>query len=407
MATLEGKQIVLGVSGGIAAYKAVELLRLLTKAGAEVSVVMTANACEFVTPLTFQTLSNNPVHTHMFDLYQEKEIGHISLADKADMCVVAPATANIMGKLSSGIADDLLSTTLMATKAPVVLAPSMNVNMYESAALQHNLQVLTQRGFHIIDPDDGYLACGWEGKGKLPSPEHILAWIERVLTPADLAGERVLVSAGPTREEIDPVRYVSNYSSGKMGYAIARSAWERGAEVVLVSGPTALEAPVGVRRVSVTSAREMYAAVMHELPEASVVIKAAAVADYRPCSAAAQKIKKKPGTMSVELEPNPDILAQIGAQKTEQIVVGFAAETHDILRHAQEKLQRKNLDILVANDVTAAGAGFDVETNVVKFLHADGRVEDMPQQSKVEVAYALLDRVSACITANRKSKRAD
>ncbi|MGM0415447.1 MAG: bifunctional phosphopantothenoylcysteine decarboxylase/phosphopantothenate--cysteine ligase CoaBC [Thermodesulfobacteriota bacterium] len=401
MPTLEGKQIVLGVCGGIAVYKAVELLRLLTKAGAEVSVVMTANACEFVTPLTFQTLSNNPVHTHMFDLYQEKEIGHISLADKADMCVVVPATANIIGKLSGGIADDLLSTTLMATKAPVVLAPSMNVNMYESAALQHNLQVLSQRGFNIIEPDEGYLACGWDGKGKLPAPEHILAWIERIATPADLSGERVLVSAGPTREEIDPVRYVSNYSSGKMGYAIARAAWERGAEVVLVSGPTALEAPVGVRRVCVTSAREMHAAVMHELPEASVVIKAAAVADYRPCSAAAQKIKKNPGAMSIELEPNPDILAQIGAQKTGQVVVGFAAETHDVLRHAREKLQRKNLDLLVANDVTAQGAGFDVDTNVVKFLHADGRVEEMPEQSKAEVAHALLDRIRACIGARR------
>ncbi|MDY0290807.1 MAG: bifunctional phosphopantothenoylcysteine decarboxylase/phosphopantothenate--cysteine ligase CoaBC [Desulfuromonadaceae bacterium] len=394
MATLKGKQIVLGVCGGIAAYKAVELLRLLTKAGAEVSVVMTANACEFVTPLTFQTLSNNSVHTHMFDLYQEKEIGHISLADKADLCIVAPATANIIGKLSGGIADDLLSTTLMATKAPVVLAPSMNVNMYESAALQHNLQVLSQRGFHLIEPDVGALACGWDGKGKLPAPEHILAWIKRIATSADLAGERVLISAGPTREEIDPVRYISNYSSGKMGYAIARAAWERGAEVVLVSGPTALEAPIGVRRISVTSAREMHAAMMHELPEATVVIKSAAVADYRPCNAAGQKIKKNHVCMSIELEPNPDILAQIGAQKTCQIVVGFAAETHDLLRHAQEKLQRKNLDILVANDVTAPGAGFDVETNIVKFLHADGTVEDMPQQSKAEVAHALLDRIS-------------
>lgn len=401
MVTLKGKQIVLGVCGGIAAYKAVELLRLLTKAGAEVSVVMTANASEFVTPLTFQTLSNNPVHTQMFDLYQEKEIGHISLADKADICVVVPATANIIGKLSGGIADDLLSTTLMATKAPIVLAPSMNVNMYESAVLQHNLQVLSQRGFHIIEPDDGYLACGWDGKGKLPAPEHILAWIERVATPADLAGERVLVSAGPTREELDPVRYVSNYSSGKMGYAIARAAWQRGAEVVLVSGPTALEAPVGVRRISVTSAREMHTAMMHELPQASVVIKAAAVADYRPCNAAAQKIKKNPGTMNMELEPNPDILAQIGAEKTGQIVVGFAAETHDLLHHAQDKLQRKNLDIIVANDVTAEGAGFDIETNVVKFLHADGKMEDMPQQSKAEVAHALLDRVGVCLGARR------
>lgn len=401
MPVLAGKQIVLGVCGGIAAYKAVELLRLLTKAGAEVSVVMTANACEFVTPLTFQTLSNNPVHTRMFDLYQEKEIGHISLADKADLCVVVPATANIIGKLSGGIADDLLSTTLMATKAPVVLAPSMNVNMYENAAVQHNMQILTQRGFHLIEPDDGALACGWEGKGKLPAPEHIQEWIEKILTPADLNGERVLISAGPTREKLDPIRYISNYSSGKMGYAIARAAWQRGAEVVLVSGPTALPVPLGVRYVPVESARDMHAAMMRELPGTSVVIKAAAVADYRPSCVAQHKIKKGTDSACIELEPNPDILAQIGMEKTGQIVVGFAAETHDLLRHAQDKLQRKNLDMLVANDVTAPGAGFDVETNVVKFLHADGRVEDMPQSSKVEVAHALLDRVRACIVTAR------
>ncbi|MDY0211487.1 MAG: bifunctional phosphopantothenoylcysteine decarboxylase/phosphopantothenate--cysteine ligase CoaBC [Desulfuromonadaceae bacterium] len=400
MPILKGKQIVLGVCGGIAAYKAVELLRLLTKSGATVSVVMTRNACEFVTPLTFQTLSNSPVHTHMFDLYQEKEIGHISLADKADLCVIVPATANIIGKLSAGIADDLLSTTLMATKAPVILAPSMNVNMYESAAVQHNLQVLSQRGFHLIEPDDGALACGWEGKGKLPAPEHILAWIERIATPADLAGQHMLVTAGPTREELDPARCLTNYSSGKMGYAIARAAWQRGAEVVLVSGPTALEAPVGVKRIAVKSALDMHAAVMRELSWSTVVIKAAAVADYRPCSAANQKIKKKNAALSIELEPNPDILAEIGAQKTAQIVIGFAAETHDLLLHAQDKLKRKNLDMIVANDITAIGAGFDIETNVVKLVHADGRVEDLPQQSKDAVAHALLDRVCTRLVSN-------
>lgn len=401
MPILKGKQIVLGVCGGIAAYKAVELLRLLTKAGAEVSVVMTQNACEFVTPLTFQTLSNNPVHTHMFDLYQEKEIGHISLADKADLCVIVPATANIIGKLSAGIADDLLSTTLMATKAPVILAPSMNVNMYESAAVQHNLQVLSQRGFHLIEPDDGTLACGWEGKGKLPAPEHIMAWIKRIASPADLAGQRILITAGPTREELDPVRCLTNYSSGKMGYAIAKAAWQRGAEVVLVSGPTALEAPAGIRRVAVKSALDMYAAVMQELPWATVVIKAAAVADYRPCSATNQKIKKKNAALGIELEPNPDILAEIGAQKkSAQLLIGFAAETHDLLLHAQDKLKRKNLDMVVANDITATGAGFDIETNVVKLLHADGRVEDIPQQSKDAVAHILLDRICARLDSN-------
>jgi phosphopantothenoylcysteine decarboxylase/phosphopantothenate--cysteine ligase len=277
----------------------------------------------------------------------------------------------------------------------------MNVNMYENAAVQHNMQILTQRGFHLIEPDDGALACGWEGKGKLPAPEHIQEWIEKVMTPADLNGERVLISAGPTREKLDPIRYVSNYSSGKMGYAIARAAWQRGAEVVLISGPTALPVPLGVRYVPVESARDMHAAMMRELPGTSVVIKAAAVADYRPSCVAQHKIKKGADSACIELEPNPDILAQIGMEKTGQIVVGFAAETHDLLRHAQDKLQRKNLDMLVANDVTAPGAGFDVETNVVKFLHADGRVEDMPQSSKAEVAHALLDRVRACIVTAR------
>ena len=394
MAILEKKHIVLGVCGGIAVYKAVELLRLLTKAGAEVSVVMTQNACEFVTPLTFQSLSNNPVHTRMFDLYQEKEIGHIALADRADMFVIVPATANIIGKLANGIADDLLSTTLMATKAPVVMAPSMNVNMYESAAVQQNLTILADRGVFIIEPDTGALACGWEGKGKLPAPEHILSWIERVASEADLAGQKVLVTAGPTREEIDPVRYLTNYSSGKMGYAIARAAWQRGAEVILISGPTALAPPQGVRVINVESAAQMHAAVMHELSAVSMVIKSAAVADFRPAVAAEQKIKKQNAANCIELTQNPDILAEVGASKKKgQIVVGFAAETNDLLRHATEKLQRKNLDMIVANDVTASGAGFNVETNVVKFIFADGKIEELPEMSKEEVAHQLLDRI--------------
>jgi len=390
---IQRKVVVLGVSGGIAVYKAAELTRLLIKGGAEVHVVMTRSACEFVTPLTFQTLSGNPVHTELFNLYQEKEIGHITLADRADLLVVAPATANLVGKVAAGIADDLLTTTLMATKAPVLFAPAMNVNMWENPIYQGNQQRLAQLGYHFIEPVSGLLACGWEGKGKLPEPEAILARCEQLLTPQDLTGLRLLVTAGPTREELDPVRYLSNYSSGKMGYAIARAAAQRGAAVTLVSGPTCLAPPPGVGLVRVTSASEMRDAVLAAAADAEVVIKAAAVADYRPLRRAAQKIKKGAQSLQLELERNPDILAELGRLPGRRLLVGFAAESEQLLVNARQKLEAKNLDLIVANDITAEGAGFDVETNQVRLLYRDGRQQELPLASKYEIAGQLLDAV--------------
>ncbi|HKJ05559.1 MAG TPA: bifunctional phosphopantothenoylcysteine decarboxylase/phosphopantothenate--cysteine ligase CoaBC [Geopsychrobacteraceae bacterium] len=391
---LQGKTIILGVSGGIAVYKALELLRLFTKAGAEVHVIMTRNAQEFVTPLTFQTLSGNPVHTDLFNLAQEQEIGHISLADRADLFVIAPATANLIGKVANGLADDLLTTSIMATKAPVLVVPAMNVNMYENPVYQRNHRTLVDFGFQLMEPVVGELACGWEGQGKLPSPAAIFAESVRMFAGDDLSGCRMLVTAGPTREDIDPVRYLSNYSSGKMGYAIATAAEKRGAQVLLISGPTCLPAPQGVELVKVNSASEMHQTVMQHVQAIDVVIKAAAVADYRPVDKAGQKIKKGEGDeLTLSLTKNPDILADLGKEKGKRLLVGFAAETENLLKHATEKLQRKNLDLIVANDVTCEGAGFDVDTNVVRFLHADGRVEELAKMSKTAVAGELLDRI--------------
>lgn len=391
---LRDKKIVLGVCGGIAAYKAAELARLYVKAGAEVFVIMTEAARQFVTPLTFQTLSGNPVHGELFDLLQEQEIGHISLADRADLVVVAPATANLVGKVASGIADDLLTTTLMATKAPVLFAPAMNTNMFENPIYQHNQGKLQKLGYHFLEPATGLLACGWEGKGKLPDPEVILAETRRLLSSQDLAGETLLVTAGPTREELDPVRFLSNYSSGKMGYAIARAAAERGARVLLVSGPTALAAPLGVEFHPVVSACQMQQAVLELAPSCSVVIMAAAVADYRPAARSGRKIKKSAGDrLCLELERNPDILSGLGRLSGERLLVGFAAETEDLLSNARQKLTEKNLDLIVANDVTREGAGFDVDTNIVRLLYRDGRDEEFPRMSKDEVAGLLLDRI--------------
>lgn len=392
---LKDKTILLGVTGGIAAYKAVELLRLFVKAGADVFVVMTASAREFVTPLTFQTLSGNPVHTELFNLYQEREIGHISLADRADLVVVAPATANLIGKVANGLADDLLSTALMATKAPVLFVPAMNVNMFENPIYQMNQKKLEGFGYHFLEPATGFLACGWEGKGKMPEPSRIFEETLALLAPKDLVGETVLVTAGPTREELDPVRYLSNYSSGKMGYAIARAARRRGARVILVSGPTALAAPAGVELVPVVSARRMREAVLERLEEATVVIKAAAVADYRPAMRAEQKIKKGlEGSLILPLEKNPDILAELGGLKGNRLLVGFAAETVDLLENARKKLTEKNLDLIVANDVSRNDAGFDVDTNAVRLLFRDGSGEELPLLGKDEVADQLLDRIA-------------
>ena len=391
---LNGTTIVFGVTGGIAAFKAVELLRLLTKAGADVHVIMTRSAREFVAPLTFQTLSRNPVHTELFNLIAEQEIGHISLADRADLFVIAPATANVIGKLASGIADDMLTTTVMASKAPVLLAPAMNVNMYRNAIYRENEERLRRHGYLFADPVRGELACGWEGEGKMQAPEIIFEEVLKALTPQDLAAERILVTAGPTREEIDPVRFVSNHSSGKMGYAIARAARRRGARVILVSGPTCLPPPWGVEFVGVESAGEMLDAVMARYEESSVVVKAAAVADYRPVLRAGEKIKKQGEAMTLELVKNPDILAELGARKGERVLVGFAAETTELVPNALKKLTAKNLDLLVANDVTEPGAGFSVETNIVRLLSRDGRMEEPGLLSKEAVANLILDRVA-------------
>jgi phosphopantothenoylcysteine decarboxylase/phosphopantothenate--cysteine ligase len=390
---LKGKTIILGVTGGIAAYKAVELLRLLTKAGADVHVIMTEGAMEFVAPLTFQTLSMNPVSTSLFNLLSEREIGHIALADRADLLVIAPATANIVGKIANGIADDMLSTTVMATKAPMLIAPAMNVNMYQSPAYRENETRLKARGVLFVEPVKGTLACGWEGEGKLQEPQVIFQEVVAALSKKDLAGERVLVTAGPTREEIDPVRFISNHSSGKMGYSIAAAARRRGADVTLVTGPASVHKPYGVEIVPVVSAREMREAVMSRAIDRTVIIKAAAVADYRPAERSGKKIKKGTAPLTLELVRNPDILEELGKVKGESILVGFAAETEELISNARAKLKRKNLDMIVANDVSQPGAGFDGETNMARLIFRDGRSEELPLMSKDEMAEIILDRI--------------
>lgn len=390
---LDNKTIVLGVTGGIAAYKAVELVRLLTKSGATVQVIMTRSATEFVTPLTFQTLSGNPVHTDLFNLYQEQEIGHISLADRADLLLIAPATANIIGKIANGLADDLLTTTVMATKAPVLLAPAMNVNMYENPIYRDNENRLRRLGYHFIDAESGSLACGWNGSGRLAQPALIAEEVCQLLSTRDLIGETILITAGPTREELDPVRYLTNHSSGKMGYELARAARNRGARVLLIGGPTALLPPYGVELIQVTTAQQMYSAVMERAHGYSIIIKAAAVADYRPAQRSNGKLKKQGERLTIDLEKNPDILAELGKQKKNFILVGFAAETADLKANAAAKLKAKNLDMIVANDVTQEGAGFNVTTNIVRLLYSDGREESLGLMSKELLADIILDRI--------------
>ncbi len=385
--------LVLGVTGGIACYKAVELVRLLVKDGFVVQVIMTRGAMEFVTPLTFQTLSGMPVATETFNLTQESEIGHINLADSADLFVIAPATANVIGKIAAGIADDLLTTVLMATKAPVLIAPAMNIHMYENPILQENVRKLRRLGYHFIEPAEGYLACGYEGKGRLPEPEKILEETRRLLKKKDLVGEKLLITAGPNREPLDPVRYLSNRSSGKMGYALARAAIRRGAEVALISGPTELEPPAGARLTSVTTAAEMRQAVLEEFSACTAVIMAAAVSDYRPVDFARQKIKRGKGPIELRLEPNPDILKEISARKNGKMLVGFAAETGELVANATKKLKDKNLDMIVANNVSEAGAGFDLDTNVATILDRAGTVRSLPLMSKDELAEQILDHL--------------
>ncbi|NTV49830.1 MAG: bifunctional phosphopantothenoylcysteine decarboxylase/phosphopantothenate--cysteine ligase CoaBC [Geobacteraceae bacterium] len=396
---LRNKKIILGVCGGIAAYKAIELLRLLTKSGADVHVIMTRAAQEFVAPLTFQTLSSNPVHTELFNLIAEREIGHISLADRADLFIIAPATANIIGKIANGIADDMLTTTVMATKAPVLFAPAMNVNMFTNPIYQENEEKLRRLGYLFEAPVCGSLACGWQGEGKLAAPETIFEAALAALTEKDLAGRTILITAGPTREEIDPVRYISNHSSGKMGYALARTAHCRGAKVILISGPTSLIKPGGVDIIEVTSALEMQNAVMAHVSECHVVIKAAAVADYRPLTRNLTKIKKSADSATIEMIKNPDILAGLGALdnglKPRPFLVGFAAETDALAENATKKLKEKNLDMIVANDVSQADAGFNVDTNRALLFFKDGSSTPCGLMSKDQLAGSILDHVVA------------
>ena len=393
---LQGKKILLGVTGGIAAYKAVDVVSRLRKAGAEVRVIMTREATEFVTELTFREISGNPVAVDMWAPVQHWNVAHIALAEWADAVLVAPATANIIAKAALGVADDMLSTTLLAVTAPVFFAPAMNSNMYAHPATQKNLDILVKRGLHIIPPGTGKLACGAEGPGRLAEPADIVAALEAFfIEGVQLSGVKVLVTAAGTIEPIDPVRYIGNRSSGRMGYALAEEAVARGAEVVLVSGPSALKPPSGLKKfVSVETAAEMREAVLREAETSRIVLKAAAVADYHPKHVSEQKIKKNDEELSILLEKNPDILKELGQRKRpEQILVGFAAETQNLLQYAREKIEKKNLDFIVANDVTKPGAGFNTTTNTVKIIARDGSIEEVPLMTKREIAKRIFDCV--------------
>lgn len=390
---LKGKTIVIGVCGGIAAYKAADLISKLKKLHANVHVIMTRSACEFVQPLTFQSLSQNYVVSDMFAEPRTWDIEHISLAKKGDLFVVIPATANIIGKVANGIADDMLSTTIMATKSPVMFAPAMNSNMYENPIVQSNIKRLMDLNYLFVEPASGRLACGDEGRGKLADVEDIVhAILLNIAYPKDLKGLNILVTAGPTQENIDPVRFITNHSSGKMGYAVARAALYRGANVTLVTGPSSIKPINGVKTIHVTSAQEMYEKVMDCYSHSSIIIKAAAVSDYRPLQASDSKLKKKEDTMKIELTKNPDILLELGKKISNQVLVGFSMETQNLEGYAREKLQKKNLDMIVANDLSEQGAGFKVDTNRVKIISKDGTVEDMPLMSKNDLAHIILDK---------------
>ena len=394
--------VVLGVTGCIGAYKACEVLRELQRRDVEVRVAMTAAATRFVTPMTFEALSHHPVFHDQWALGVNGDIRHVSLADEAELLLVAPATANILGKFARGIADDVLSTLYLATRAPVVVAPAMNVNMFEHPVVQENLAILRARGVGVVAPGTGYLACGWLGKGRLAEVGEIVdAAMAALARRRDLEGETVLVTAGPTVEDIDPVRFVSNRSSGRMGYRLAEAARDRGAKVILVSGPTSLPAPRGVEVVAVRSADEMQKAVSARVGPATVVIAAAAVSDYGPASPSGSKLKKTNGGVTLDLVRTPDVLEGLGTAKGGRLLVGFAAETEDLLANAKKKLEAKNLDLVVANDVTATGSGFGGDTNAVVMLRRDGGRAEVPLASKREVAERILDEVRAARAAAR------
>lgn len=388
---LKGKTIVLGISGGIAAYKAAALCSKLTQRGASVRVMMTEAAAKFIAPLTLQVLSKHPVYTDTFDEKDPSVVAHIDLADHADLIIVAPATANAIAKMAHGLADDMLSTTLLAATAPVLVAPAMNVHMYAHPAVQHNMELLAARGVRFIEPGEGLLACGYVGKGRLAEPEDIVEAIDQFFRRSELLkGRRVLVTAGGTMERIDPVRYLTNDSSGKMGFAIAAAARDYGAEVAVIAARTSAPPPAGVELVRVESAQQMLEAVLERFDQADIVVKAAAVADYRPVRMHGEKLKKQDAGLVLELEKTPDILETLGARKRNQLLIGFAAETSELEHYAMDKLRRKHCDLIVANDVSQEGAGFHGDTNIVQLFDAAGRVADWPMLSKREVAERLV-----------------
>ncbi|ASS93282.1 bifunctional phosphopantothenoylcysteine decarboxylase/phosphopantothenate--cysteine ligase CoaBC [Peribacillus simplex] len=393
------KKVLLCVTGGIAVYKAAALTSKLTQEGAHVKVIMSESARKFVTPLTFQALSRNDVYTDTFDEKDSSVIAHIDLADWADIILLAPATANVIGKVANGIADDMITTTLLATEAPVWVAPAMNVHMYAHPAVQKNMETLRSFGYQFIEPGEGYLACGYVGKGRLEEPETIVEHLnryfgERKSEQQPLKGKKYLITAGPTREAIDPVRFVTNHSSGKMGYALAEQAIEMGAEVTLITGPVNLTPHSKARVIQVESAADMYDAVFDQFDSSDVVIMTAAVADYKPKIYHAQKMKKQPGENVIEFERTKDILKELGENKTHQILVGFAAETNNVEEYARGKLVKKNADMIVANNVTVAGAGFGTDTNIVTIYDKDGSATELPKMSKADIAKSILAEVS-------------
>ena len=392
---LKGKTIVIGVSGGIAVYKVCDVVSRLKKLSANVHVIMTKSAAEFVTPLTFQSLSQNYVVSDMFEEPKTWDVEHISLAKKADVFLIAPATANIIGKMACGISDDMLSTTVMATKGKVLIAPAMNTNMYENPIVQRNIDTLKALNYEFIEPESGRLACGDIGKGKLATPENIVKSVVEALTnEQDLKGKKIIITAGPTVEALDPMRYITNRSTGKMGYSIAKEAIKRGAEVTLISGPTKLELPKNLKNlIRIESAEQVYEAVINNLDENDVVIKSAAVADYKPKEYSSKKIKKSDEDLVIRLDRNKDIAYEIGKVKKDKILVGFAAETNDLIENATKKVKKKNLDFIVANDLTKEGAGFGVDTNIVKIIDKEGLITEYPIMTKDEVANVILDKV--------------
>lgn len=397
---LKNKTVVIGVSGGIAVYKACDIVSRLKKLNANVHVIMTNNATEFVTPLTFQSLSQNYVVNDMFEEPKTWDVEHISLAKKADVFLIAPATANVIGKIANGICDDMLTTTVMATTGKVLIAPAMNTNMYRNPILQRNITILKELGYNFVDPESGRLACGDVGEGKLAQPEVIVNEVVNLLIDKekDLQGKKIMITAGPTVESIDPVRYLTNRSTGKMGYAIAKQAANRGAEVTLVSGPTNIAPPSNIKKlIKIESAKDMYNAIIENFDDNQVIIKSAAVADYKPKTYSDKKIKKNDDDLVIKLDRNKDIAYELGKIKKDKILVGFAAETNDIIENAKGKIQKKNFDFIVANDLTEEGAGFGTDTNIVKIIDKEGNINKYPQMKKDEVANVILDKVKSLL----------